>query len=298
MAIHGRIRGWAPKPQVVVEIFRIHDGRLAEHWDVLQDEVPARASYSGIAMVAPDEAAMQAALNHAAEEGAPASNPPPQEIAMSKEPKTGLDALLRPAESIGVLIDHQSFQFANLHSHQPTLIINNVVTLAKTAEVFQLPTILTTVIQDRGGFMLKGLQDVFSKQTPIDRTPINTWEGSKVTILVKRSDRKQPVLAGLNTEICATMPAIQALEDGYDVFVVTDACGGVSAVAHDMAARRMMQAGCVPITTTAVMGEWQRDRPRTETGAGAANVMLEYGGGAAALAWELQLLSEPVSSGH
>ena len=299
VAIHGRIQGWAPKPQVVVDIFRIQDGRLAEHWDVLQDEVAVGASSSGIAMFAPNEAATQAAFNHAAAEAALTSNPPPQETTMSKKPKIGLDALLRPADSIVVLIDHQPFQFANLHSHEQTLIINNVVALAKTAKVFDVPTILTTVIQDRGGFILKGLQDVFPEQTPIDRTFINTWEDPKVTDLVKKSGRKQLVLAGLYTEICVAMPAIQALEDGYDVFVVTDACGGVSAEAHDMAVRRMMQAGCVPITTTAVMGEWQRDWARTETAAGAANVMLEHGGGGAvALAWELQLLGAPVSSGR
>lgn len=79
---------------------------------------------------------------------------------MPRKPKIGLDTLLRPADSIVVLIDHQPFQFANLNSHEPTLIINNVVALAKTAKVFQVPTILTTVIQGRGGRILRGLQDV------------------------------------------------------------------------------------------------------------------------------------------
>lgn len=212
--------------------------------------------------------------------------------ATPKVAKTGLDALLRPADSIVVLIDHQPFQFANLHSHEPTMVINNVVALAKAAKVYQVPTILTTVIKDRGGNILKGLQDVFPEQTPIDRTTINTWEDPKVTNLVKESGRKQLVLAGLYTEICLAMPAIHALAEGYDVFAVTDASGGVSLEAHDMAVRRMVQAGVVPITTTAVMGEWQRDWAREETAAGVANVMLEHGGASAvALAWETQLLA-------
>ena len=218
---------------------------------------------------------------------------------MSKTPKIGLDALLRPSDSIVVLIDHQPFQFANLHSHEPTLIINNVVALAKTAKVLKVPTILTTVIKDRGGFIIKGLQDVFPDQKPIDRTFINTWEDPKVTDIVKKSGRKQVIMAGLYTEICLAMPAIQALDDGYDVFAVTDASGGVSLEAHDMAVRRMVQAGVVPITTMAVLGEWQRDWAREETAAGVASVVLEHGGASAvALAWELQLLGSRAGSGH
>jgi len=219
--------------------------------------------------------------------------------ATARPAKIGLEALLRPADSILVLIDHQPFQFANLHSHEPTLIINNVVALAKTAKVFSVPTVLTTVVEDRGGHIIKGLQDVFPEQKPIDRTFINTWEDSRVTDVVKQSGRKQLVMAGLYTEICLAMPAIQALEEGYDVFVVTDASGGVSAEAHDMAVRRMVQAGCVPITTTAVLGEWQRDWARLDTAAGVAGIVLEHGGGGAvALAWELQLLGTAAGSGH
>ena len=162
--------------------------------------------------------------------------------------KTGLDALLRPEDSILVLIDHQPYQFANLNSHDPTMIINNVIGLAKTAKVFNVPTILTTVIEERGGYLIKGLQDVFPEQKPIDRTFINTWEDPKVVDVVKKSGRKQLVLAALYTEICLAMPAIQALAEGYDVFIVTDASGGVSLEAHDMAVRRMVAAGAVPIT--------------------------------------------------
>jgi nicotinamidase-related amidase len=71
-------------------------------------------------------------------------------------PKNGLNALLTPGESVLVLIDHQPFQFANLHSHEPTMVVNNVVALAKTAKIFNVPTILTTVLEDRGGKLIKG----------------------------------------------------------------------------------------------------------------------------------------------
>jgi nicotinamidase-related amidase len=211
---------------------------------------------------------------------------------MAKNPKTGLDALLRPEDSVLVLIDHQPYQFANLHSHEPTMISNNVIALAKLAKVFNVPTILTSVIEERGGYLIKGLLDVFPEQKPINRTFINTWEDPKVTDTVKKSGRKQLILAGLFTEICVAMPAIQALGEGYDVFVVTDACGGVSVEAHDMAVRRMVQAGVVPINWLAVLGEWQRDWAREKSAAGVSGVVLEHGGAsAAAFAWELQLLS-------
>jgi nicotinamidase-related amidase len=178
------------------------------------------------------------------------------------------------------------------------MIINNVVGLAKTAKVFNVPTILTTVIEERGGYIIKSLQDVFPDQKPINRTSINTWEDPNVTNAVKKSGRKQLVLAGLYTEICLAMPAIQALAEGYDVFVVTDASGSVTVEAHDMAVRRMATAGAVPITWMAVVGEWQRDWAREETAAGVAGVLLDHGGASSvALAWELQLLAARTGSG-
>ena len=205
--------------------------------------------------------------------------------------KAGLQALLRPQDSVLVLIDHQPFQFANLHSHDPTLICNNVVGLAKAAKAFSVPTILTTVVEERGGYLIQTLQDVFPEQKPIDRTFINTWEDRRVVAEVEKTGRKQLVLAALWTEICLAMPAIHAMGEGYDVFVVTDASGGVSAEAHEMAIRRMVAAGIVPITWLAVASEWQRDWARTDTLEGLTRALTAHGGGSAiALAWEQQLL--------
>lgn len=211
---------------------------------------------------------------------------------MEKSPKIGLQGLLRPEDSIVVLIDHQPFQVANLHSHEPTLIINNTVGLAKATKVFNVPTILTTVTEERGGYIIKGLQDVFPEQKPINRTFINTWEDPAVTDIVKESGRKQLIIAGLWTEVCVAMPAIQALGEGYDVFVVTDACGSVSVEAHDMAVRRMVQVGIVPINWLAVVSEWQRDWARLDTASQLGPLLFEHGGGSGvALAWEWQLLA-------
>src|SRR5216683_3618443 len=184
---------------------------------------------------------------------------------MAKTPKTGLDALLRPEDSILVLIDHEPYQFTNLNSHEPTMIVNNVIALAKTAKVFNVPTILSTVLEERGGYLIKGLQDVFPDQKPINRTFINTWQDARVVEAVKKTGRKKLILAALWTEICLAMPAIQAQGEGYDVYVVTDASGGVSVEAHNMAIQRMMLAGVVPITWMAVAGELQRDWARMDT---------------------------------
>ncbi|MFD5897159.1 MULTISPECIES: hydrolase [unclassified Streptomyces] len=217
---------------------------------------------------------------------------------MSTENKAGLNALLTPEESVLVLIDHQPFQFANLNSHEPTMVVNNVVGLAKSAKVFDVPTILTTVLEERGGLLVQGLQDVFPEQKPINRTFINTWEDERVVDAVKATGRKKLILAGLWTEICLAMPAIQAAGEGFEVFAVTDASGGVSKEAHDMAVRRMVQAGVVPITWMAVLGEWQRDWAREKTVAGAAEVQLQHGGATGvAFAWEMQLLATPTGSG-
>lgn len=206
--------------------------------------------------------------------------------------KTGLQALLTPQDSVLLLIDHQPFQFANLHSHEPTMIVNNVIGLAKTAKVFGVPTILTTVVEERGGLLVQGLQDVFPEQKPINRTFINTWEDGRVVEAVKKTGRKKIVMAALWTEICLAMPALHAMGDGYEVYIVTDASGGVSPEAHDMAVRRLVQAGAVPMTWMAVQAEWQRDWAREQTVPGLAQVLAVHGGGSGvAFAWEMQLLA-------
>lgn len=212
--------------------------------------------------------------------------------------KTGLQALLTPENSVLLLIDHQPFQFANLHSHEPTMVVNNVIGLAKTAKVYGVPTILSTVLAERGGDLIKGLQGVFPDQKPIDRTTLNSWEDGRVVDAVKKTGRKKLIIAALWTEICLAMPALHALGDGYEVYIVTDASGGVSVEAHEMAVRRMIQAGAVPMTWLAVQGEWQRDWARTETAAKLGDVLGAHGGGSGvAFAWEMQLLAGKASGG-
>src|SRR5712691_3745638 len=143
-------------------------------------------------------AIVASALHHPAmNEAASIPIPTQQKEAPMSTAKVGLDALLTPETSVLVLIDHQPFQFANLHSHEPTMVVNNVVGLAKAAKVFGVPTILTTVLEERGGLLIKGLQDVFPEQKPINRTWINTWQDPRVVEAVKNTRRKKVVMAGI-----------------------------------------------------------------------------------------------------
>lgn len=211
---------------------------------------------------------------------------------MSPPAKVGLDALLTPDNCCLMLIDHQPFQVSGVRNIDPALMINNVVALAKSARAFGVPTLLTSVVQDRGGRIIRQLQDVFPDQAPIDRTTINTWEDERCVRWVEGTGRRKVVIAALWTEICLAFPVIHALGEGYEVFIVTDASGGVSVEAHEMGIQRMVQAGAVPITSMVFTSELQRDWAREATAAKVAEILLEHGGASATnLAWELQLLA-------
>ena len=206
--------------------------------------------------------------------------------------KVGLDALLTPENCVLLLIDHQPFQLAAVHSHDATLVINNVTALAKTAKAYGIPTILSTVNEERGGLIFKQVQAVFPDQKTINRTFINAWEDRRVVEAVKKTGRKKLVIAALWTEMCLAMPAIHAMGDGYDVYVVTDASGGVSPEAHDMAIRRLVAAGVQPVTWLGMAGELQRDWARTQYLGAVAELFVDHAGATGSVSlWEAQLLN-------
>ena len=210
---------------------------------------------------------------------------------MSAFTKVGLEALLTPENCVLLLIDHQPFQLANVHSHDPTMVINNVTALARTAKVYGIPTILTTVNEERGGAIFRQIQAVFPDQRTINRTFINSWEDRRVVEAVRKTGRKKVVMAALWTEMCLAMPAIHAMADGYDVYVVTDASGGVSPEAHDMGIRRVQAAGAQPVTWLGMAGELQRDWARTERLGEVAQLFIDHAGATGSVSlWETQLL--------
>ena len=189
-------------------------------------------------------------------------------------------SLLTPKNHSLILIDHQPQMAFATRSHSVESVRNNVTGLAKAAKAFNVPTILTTVAEKSfSGPLFPELKAVFPNQTPIDRTTMNTWEDNRVTDKIKKFKKNKIVIAALWTEVCGVGPVLSALEEGYEVYFVTDASGGVSKEAHDMAVQRMVQAGAKPITWVQYMLELQRDWARTETYVDVTNIAKEHAGG-------------------
>ncbi|MFI6370084.1 hydrolase [Streptomyces sp. NPDC050546] len=187
--------------------------------------------------------------------------------------------LLTPDNCAVLFVDHQPQMFFGTGSGDRTAIINATVGLARAARTFDVPVVLSTVAAESfSGPLLSQLADVFPERKPVDRTSMNAWEDVAFVEAVKATGRRKLVIAGLWTEVCVVLPALSALAQGYEVYVVTDASGGVSPQAHDHAVQRMVQAGAVPVTWVQVLLELQRDWARTETYGAVTDVVKEYGG--------------------
>lgn len=187
--------------------------------------------------------------------------------------------LLTPDNSALIMIDHQSQMAFAVQSIDRKLLENNSVALAKTAKAFNVPTIMTTVAEKSfSGPLFGGIKQVYPSLPVIDRTTMNSWEDKNFRDAVKKTGKKKLVMAALWTEVCLTMPALAALEEGYEVYIVTDASGGVSKEAHDMSVTRMVQAGAVPVTWMQILLEYQRDWARQRTYDAVIKIALEHGG--------------------
>jgi nicotinamidase-related amidase len=168
--------------------------------------------------------------------------------------------LLTPDNCVVTLIDLQPQMLFGVANFDRQSIINNNVALSKAARVFNVPVVLSTVeTKSFSGNMWPQIQAVFPKQVPIERTTMNSWDDENFVAAIQKSGRKKIVLAGLWTETCVALPTVQAIHDGYEVYVVEDCCGDVSQLAHDNAMKRVIQAGAKPVTALSVMLEWQRD---------------------------------------
>lgn len=192
---------------------------------------------------------------------------------------TSPKGLLDPNEAVIVFIDHQPMTLFGVRSHDPQGVVDNTVALAEIAKAYDVPVVFTTVAREGvGGDILPGLKEVFPEQEIIDRTWINAWEDDVLRNAVLATGRRQIVLAGLWTEMCVAFPAISALEEGREVFVVADASGGASAEAHERAIQRIVAKGGVPVTAQVVLGEFQRDWGRPSTYAAATAIARKYFG--------------------
>jgi len=173
--------------------------------------------------------------------------------------------LLTPGNCVVIFIDHQPQMFFGVASIDRQNLLNNVLVLAKAAKIFGVPVILSAVeSQEVTGNITPKLLDLFPDQTPIERSSMNSWESKEFVAAVKKTGRKNLIIAALWSEVCLAMPALQALTDGYSVYAVEDASGGTSPIAHDAAIRRIEQAGAVSVTALQVLLEFQRDWARRE----------------------------------
>src|SRR3954464_2259518 len=158
--------------------------------------------------------------------------------------------VLPPANSQLIFIDQQPQMAFGVQSIDRQVLKNNTVGLAKAAKIFQVPTTITTVeTQSFSGYTYPELLDVFPNQKVLERTSMNSWDDQKVRDALKANGRNKVVVAGLWTEVCNNSFSLCAMLEGdYEIYMVADASGGTSLMAHDLAMQRMIQAGVVPVT--------------------------------------------------
>lgn len=187
--------------------------------------------------------------------------------------------LLKPHDHTLILIDFQSQMSFATKSIDAVNLRNNAALISNGAKGFGVSTILTTVAEKSfSGPMFSEITEAFPGQTLFDRTSMNTWEDATVIDEVNRIGKTRIVLAGLWTGVCIVGPALSAIDQGFEVFVIADACGDVSAEAHDRAMDRMVQAGAQPMTSLQYLLELQRDWARTETYDMTTGVAKKFGG--------------------
>jgi nicotinamidase-related amidase len=206
--------------------------------------------------------------------------------------------LLTPDSCALALIDYQPQMIFGTHSHERMSVIQNAQILAKTARLFKVPTILTTIAaQTFSGAILPEVQAVFPEQQPIDRTSMNSWEDANFRSAIEKTGRKKIVIAGLWTEVCVAFPTVQMRAAGYEIYVPTDACGDVTQEAHERAVQRMLQVGAVPMTSLQLMCELQRDWARGETYDGCMDIFKAHSAYGVGVRYAKQILGEHANEG-
>jgi nicotinamidase-related amidase len=195
------------------------------------------------------------------------------------KPEPG-ETLLNPVNHTLIMIDHQSQMAFATKSIDAVTLRNNSALVAKAAREFKVSTILTTVAEKSfSGPIFDEIKSVFPSENVIDRTTMNSWEDSHITDRVNAFGKSKVVLAGLWTAVCIVGPALSALDQGFDVYVIADACGDVSDEAHERAMQRMIQAGARPMTSLQYLLELQRDWARGETYNETVATSIAHGGG-------------------
>ncbi len=188
--------------------------------------------------------------------------------------------LLTPGDHTLIMIDHQSQMAFATKSIDTVMLRNNAGMVAEAAKGFAVSTILTTVAEKTfSGPIFDEIKAAFPDMAVIDRTTMNSWEDKHITDRVNAIGKAKIVLAGLWTSVCIVGPALSALEQGFEVYVIADACGDVSDEAHERAMDRMVQLGVRPMTALQYMLELQRDWARGETYGLTTGIARKFGGG-------------------
>lgn len=199
-------------------------------------------------------------------------------MSVTAKPTPG-SKLISPKDHALILIDFQSQMSFATKSIDAVNLRNNAALISNAAAGFKVPTILTTVAEKSfSGPMFNEITDAFPGQKLLDRTSMNTWEDAAVIDEVNRIGKQRLVFAGLWTSVCIVGPTLSALDQGFEAYVIADACGDVSAEAHDRAMDRMIQAGVRPMTSLQYMLELQRDWARTETYDMTTGIAKKFGG--------------------
>ncbi|MFN3946327.1 MAG: hydrolase [Allosphingosinicella sp.] len=188
--------------------------------------------------------------------------------------------LLNPGDHILILIDHQSQMAFATKSIDAVALRNNTAMVAKAAAGFGVSTILTTVAEKTfSGPIFSEIKEAFPRAEVIDRTTMNTWEDARIADRVNAIAKPRLVFAGLWTSVCIVGPVLSALDQGFEAYVIADACGDISSEAHDHAMQRMIRAGARPMTSLQYLLELQRDWARTETYDLTTGIAKQHGGG-------------------
>ena len=182
-----------------------------------------------------------------------------------RDPKS--DQLLTPENAAVVIIDYQPVQVSSLVGVDKRTIVANITTVAKTAKLFGLPVVISTVNVSNGRNKptIHQITEVFPDVKQIDRTSMNSWEDTDFVAAVKATGRKKLIMTALWTEVCLTFPSLDAMKEGYEVYPVVDAVGGTSLEAHRAGLERIVQAGGHPISWVSLLCELQRDWNREQT---------------------------------
>lgn len=179
-----------------------------------------------------------------------------------------------------VFVDQQAGLAFAVGSEDRQVLLNNAVALAKTAKVFGLPIVASTsATKVYSGPMMPALQRAIPDVVAIDRRSMNAWEDDAARNAIIATGRKRLLISGLLTEACVSMLALSAAEEGYEVFVVADACGGLTPQSHELALRRMQSVGIRMTSFIQVLLELQRDWTRHDTYDGARAIVEEHAGG-------------------